>query len=248
MKDSNKPDLEELTNVRVSHREVSREAAASAREMTVRENGLEPISSQVIVILVLVGLIAGGVLFKDNLFNYGEHPVGYLRGVDPNAKETGPPIGDALSAYMNVGAAKFKVCAACHGPGGAGSNDVPPLDGSEWVSNYDAHVLAIAMNGLDGKITVKGKDWTKNMAPQTSGWSDFELAGLATYVRNTFGGKKGEVVSVEQVKELKKRFESRTAEGNVTEAELKSDLLAKPFEAAFLAPDTKVNKQTGEPQ
>lgn len=253
MSNSQKPDLEENTNVRASHRDVDREAAAASREMTLRENGLEPISGGVIILFVVIGLLAGGVLFKDTLFNYGDSPTGYRREVDPDSLVKGPPIGEAYSAYFNKGQELFGgKCASCHGGGGAGSGQVPPLAGSEWVNGKnDAYVLAIASMGAKGNFVVKGKSWSGVMPNAGNGLSDYELGALSTYLRNTFGHESGVITGAEQIKDFRERMKQRKEagkSGEVTSEELTSaDYFKEPLGGERLDNKTKVNKKTGEP-
>ncbi len=253
MSNSQKPDLEENTNVRVSHRDVDREAAAAAREMTLRENGLEPISGGVIVIFVIIGLLAGGVLFKDTIFNYGATPDGYRREVDPNSLVKGPPIGEAFDAYFKKGQELFGgKCASCHGGNGSGSGTVPPLAGSEWVKGEnDTYVLAIASMGAKGEFIVKGKAWNGNMPNAGAGLSDYELGSLSTYLRNSFGHDSGVITGAEQIKDFRERMKQRKAagvSGEMTSQELKTAAYFKdPLGGERMDKKTKVNKKTGEP-
>jgi len=253
MNNSQKPDLEEKTNVRVSHRDVDREAAAAAREMTIRENGLEPISGVVIILLVLVGLVAGGVLFKDSFLNYGQHPEGYRRGTDPNSTAKGPPIGEAYDTYFKKGQELFGGnCASCHGGDGSGAGPIPPLAGSEWVNKDDVHLLAIAVNGIQGPIQVMGKTYNGAMPNVAASWGDYELAALSTYLRNAFAHDSGKVTSLEQIKDLRDRVKARKAagfEGSVTAEELtKEEFWSGNLKGDPIDNATKVNKKTGEPE
>lgn len=83
------------------------------------------------------------------------------------------------------GQALFVICAACHGPTGAGTAEGPPLAASEWLAGPAGRPIRILLHGLDGPIEVAGVEWDKVMPPLALG--DAELAAILTYARRTFG-------------------------------------------------------------
>ncbi|MGD0744611.1 MAG: cytochrome c [Verrucomicrobiota bacterium] len=89
------------------------------------------------------------------------------------------------------------ICGVCHGPDGMGKpNQAPPLAGSEWVNTKGFQRLAhIPLTGLNGPITVGGKDWNLNMAPMGAALSDADLANVLTYIRESWGNKAGPVTA-----------------------------------------------------
>jgi mono/diheme cytochrome c family protein len=91
-------------------------------------------------------------------------------------------------AVMAIGKVQFMVCAACHGQNGEGGPIAPPLAGSNWVVGPVSNLIRIQLRGLQGPITVSGKEYNfaagmTQMAYQT----DDQIAGVLTYVRNSFG-------------------------------------------------------------
>lgn len=57
-------------------------------------------------------------------------------------------------------------CAACHGSRGEGQDDrYPPLQGSEWLTAEPSRLQEILHQGLQGPITVRGKEWNATMLP-----------------------------------------------------------------------------------
>lgn len=57
-------------------------------------------------------------------------------------------------------------CAACHGTHGEGQDDrYPPLRGSEWLTATPSRLQEILHRGLQGPITVRGKEWNATMLP-----------------------------------------------------------------------------------
>ena len=104
---------------------------------------------------------------------------------------------------MEIGKAGFMLCAACHGQNGEGGPIAPPLAGSEWVAGPVSNLVRIQLRGLVGPITVKGQEYNMpgGMAPLAF-QTDEQIAGVLTYVRNSFGNKAG-AVKVEQVTPLR---------------------------------------------
>ncbi len=116
-------------------------------------------------------------------------------------------------------------CAACHQPDGSGLvGAFPPLAGSDWLKGDRKKVLAAAMFGLTGPITVNGVDYNGVM-PSLGHLRDEELAAALTYVFASWGND-GAAVSVEEVAALRAELgqEDRAAgqrHQGATEGELK---------------------------
>ena len=102
------------------------------------------------------------------------------------------------------------VCGVCHGPDGTGKpNQAPPLAGSEWVNTRGFGRLAhIPLTGLNGPLTVAGKDWNLSMAPMGAGLSDADLAAVLTYIRESWGNKSGPVTA-DDVKSIRAAIGAR---------------------------------------
>lgn len=126
--------------------------------------------------------------------------------VDTSAMDAVPPAAaDAPidPAVMEIGKAQFMLCGACHGQAGEGGPIAPPLAGSEWVKGPISNLVKIQLRGLQGPITVAGKEYNMPggmaaLAYQT----DEQIAGVLTYIRNNFGNK-GSAVTPEMVKALR---------------------------------------------
>ena len=91
-------------------------------------------------------------------------------------------------------------CASCHQKNGKGlAPAFPPLDGSKWV-NSDKELLAkVALHGLNGKITVQGKDYNSAMAGFAFRKTNAEIADMLTYIRNAWGNTNGDFYSEKEV-------------------------------------------------
>lgn len=105
-------------------------------------------------------------------------------------------LGDAdLKAY-ELGRAVFNRdghCVTCHQADGLGlPNIYPPLANKEWVADDDARIITIVLKGLWGPAMVAGTrfDPARGVPPMTAFenlLNDKEIAGVLTYVRQSFG-------------------------------------------------------------
>ncbi|MBK1884351.1 c-type cytochrome [Luteolibacter pohnpeiensis] len=122
-------------------------------------------------------------------------------------------------AVMEIGKQQFMVCAACHGQNGEGTAAAPPLAGSEWVSGPVSNLVRIQLRGLAGPITVAGTDYNfpAGMAA-LSYQTDEQIAGVLTFIRNSFGNK-ASAVTPDQVTPLR---------SEVGKPQLSVDDLTKP--------------------
>jgi mono/diheme cytochrome c family protein/lysophospholipase L1-like esterase len=110
--------------------------------------------------------------------------------------------GDAARLYT-LGAEVFardSHCATCHQPSGAGLAAIyPPLDGSPWATGNQERLIKLALDGLSGRVEVKGKtyDPARGIPPMTPFryvLNDEELAAVLTYVRNSWSNKASAVL------------------------------------------------------
>lgn len=111
------------------------------------------------------------------------------------------PIDETV---MATGKANYLVCAACHGQNGEGvPNLAPPLANSEWVTGPVSNLIRIQMRGLNGPITVAGKQYNLPVGMAALNYqTDDQMAAVLTYVRNSWGNK-APAVKAEQVKMLR---------------------------------------------
>ena len=221
-----KPDLEDSINVTEAHGRVVREAAACAREKRIADNGIAPISLGAFVACGIVLLVAGGILGSGgDLFAYGAtFREGYVRTPAGGAEDTGPVPKEALAAYMAKGAKIYTAkCNGCHGSDAKGNGSTfPSLVGSAWVMGETERFAMVILNGLEGPVS-DGKTYGV-MPPQGVGISPEDLAGIMTYVRNSFGNAKGDVVTTQMAKAAMEISLARKNAGKTeTAAELTSD-------------------------
>ncbi len=79
-------------------------------------------------------------------------------------------------------------CAACHRPDGKGAGPIKPLDGSAVVLGDAKAQIAILLGGANN-----------GAMPAWKQLSDTELAAVATYTRNSWSNKTGQVVQPAQI-------------------------------------------------
>jgi len=169
---------------------------AVMREQAEPRDGFEPVP-------FWVAIVCGALLMWGGYY-IGANSADFRRDIfdvpSPKATEVLPPAPDpdpqTVDELKAIGAQKFQsICAACHLPTGEGkpTENIPPLDGSEWVVGDQAspeRLAHILLYGLRGPITVKGKPFSgATMPAQGSLLKDYEIAGVLTYVRNSWSNK-----------------------------------------------------------
>jgi len=94
----------------------------------------------------------------------------------------------AEQKQFEAGKAMFEMtCLACHQQHGLGQEGLaPPLAGSEWVASSPERLVRIVLNGLRGKIRVKGQTFELDM-PALNVLDDEQIANVLSYVRNEWG-------------------------------------------------------------
>jgi mono/diheme cytochrome c family protein len=123
--------------------------------------------------------------------------------VDTKAMDAATSDEPIDPAAMALGKTSYMLCVGCHGQNGEGSAAAPPLAPSDWVTGPVSNLIRIQLRGLQGPITVSGKEY--NMPGgmmHLSFQTDEQIAGVLTYVRNSFGNK-ASGVKPEQVAALR---------------------------------------------
>lgn len=88
-----------------------------------------------------------------------------------------------------------EVCAVCHQANGEGQGDAfPPLAGAGDFYGGPENHARIIVHGLSGEIVVKGKTYNSAMPAQGGQLSDWEVAAVATFERNSWGNADGVVL------------------------------------------------------
>jgi len=103
------------------------------------------------------------------------------------------------------------ICATCHQATGQGIPGVyPPLAGSEWAQGDEERIIRIVLHGLNGPITVEGKEFSNAMAALGGVLKDDQIANVLTYVRQEWGNKAPEV-KAETVARIRTEVGNRSA-------------------------------------
>lgn len=97
-------------------------------------------------------------------------------------------------------------CMTCHQSDGLGleAAQFPPLAGSHWVTGNPERLAKIVLRGVTGPIKVKNKVYPGKVPMISFSFlTDEEIAGVLTYIRNSFGNK-GSVVSPATIATIRK--------------------------------------------
>ncbi len=94
-------------------------------------------------------------------------------------------------------------CVTCHRANGEGTAKIfPPLVKTDFLKNQLTESIYALKYGQKGKITVNGVEYNGMMpAP---GLDDEEVADVMNYINHAWGNDFGKMVTVEQVKAVKK--------------------------------------------
>jgi mono/diheme cytochrome c family protein len=110
------------------------------------------------------------------------------------------PHVQASAAGPDGAAIYTSKCASCHQANGQGlAGAFPPLAGNPAVTGDPKKVIGIVENGLNGKITVNGKDYNGAMPAWKGQLKNDEIAAVVTYIRSSWGNH-ASAVKASQVK------------------------------------------------
>ncbi|UPQ79541.1 cytochrome c [Flavobacterium azooxidireducens] len=113
------------------------------------------------------------------------------------------PSNDELVKSINRGKEIYTdFCVQCHLASGKGTETFPPLAGSDWLVNKRKESIHAVKYGQSGPIKVNGKSYNGRMSPM--GLSEEEVADVMNYIMNSWGNKQSKMVTVSEVKAVKK--------------------------------------------
>jgi mono/diheme cytochrome c family protein len=94
-------------------------------------------------------------------------------------------------------------CLRCHLPNGEGQlNTIPPLAGSNWLTDKRREIIHAVKFGQQGEIVVNGLTYNDIMAPM--GLTYEEVADVLNFVMNSWGNSQDKMVTVEEVEAVEK--------------------------------------------
>ena len=148
-----------------------------------------------------------------NTFLSAQHRLTGTSEITPEVKEVFPEhLAEELRETYRHGKSIYEkegFCSTCHQIDGKGlpASGFPPLANSEWVLDNDERLIKLTLKGLQGPITVLGKDYPGQvpMTPFEGMLNDDEMAAVLTYIKNAFGNK-GAPILKEDVKKLRDKI------------------------------------------
>ena len=162
--------------------------------------------------LVLLGLMCSAIFFGSIYlahFSLRFDPLVYSEHA--NREKPGAVKVVALTRAQ-LGKKVFDMtCVACHQSNCLGvPGQYPPLVGSDWATGSEERVIRIVLHGLNGPITVEGKEYNNVMAPLGAALKDEQIANVLSYVRASWGNAAPEVLP-ETVAKVRADTAGRTA-------------------------------------
>jgi mono/diheme cytochrome c family protein len=100
-------------------------------------------------------------------------------------------------------------CLTCHQADGTGvRNQFPPLAGNAKITGPSADLIRIVLYGLEGPVTVNGREYNQLM-PAQGYLSDKQIADILSFIRNTWGNK-AVLITPEEVARVRKQGKLKT--------------------------------------
>ena len=194
------------------HAEVQEVHAAIQREKREPRVGLEPLSIWLIVVYGLAIFFGGAYLgrysgsFSGNSLDPNPGPQVAKKPGGPGGGPTGPAELSPAERGKKVFSANCQVCHQADGQGSAGQG-YPPLAGSEITNGGSRRAAMVVLKGLQGPITVLGKQYGSAVMQPWESLGDQKVADVLTYERSSWGNK-GSPVTKEQIAALRKELAS----------------------------------------
>lgn len=169
----------------------------AAEPESLRAGGLWPY-------VLAAALVLGGVWAVFALSGAGTTITQQVAELQPPNQAT-PTGGSQASSHSPADPALFSAgqtlyaqsCAGCHQASGGGLvGAFPPLAGNPNLTDA-ALVVRAVRNGKQGSLSVGGQTYSGAMPAVGATWSDAQVAGVATYVRNAWGNRFGGVAAAE---------------------------------------------------
>ena len=193
-----------------------------------------------LLIVPIIGLSIGACSQQS------DEPAG--AAMDDTAVHTAEVAAAGTSELMAQGEGVYLAnCAACHQPTGLGlAGAFPPLAGSDFLQGNRQEVMAAALFGLQGPITVNGVEYNGVM-PSLGHLPDEDLAAAITYVFGSWGNNLA-AVSTEEVAALRAELgQTDRAAGSRHVGATEGELTYEGAPVAMTGTDTRQVMSAGGP-
>lgn len=203
-------DYQETPDVTEVHAAVQREKAEPSTDVTPIPLWLTGVCLVAIVwAAAYFGIFNGGL--SGNVYNEYDSSPAVLFPMPQKAGATSEaPVAQKTLAEQGKDIYS-QTCVACHQLTGQGvPGQFPPLAKSEIVNGSEKRLIAIILKGLQGPVTVAGKQFpgTTPMPPWETQLSPRKIAAVASFVRQEWGNSAPEI-SEAKVAAAKKEFASQ---------------------------------------
>jgi mono/diheme cytochrome c family protein len=195
---------------------IERSTSSAAASAAPGENGSEPVARRLATPALLFAVLAAFLFWSDThiLSQGGEFDSRVYYPFASSNELASLSIREPRNPLLDKGQAVFSmVCQACHQVDGLGGvpQGCPPLAGSDWVlRDKPERIIAIVLKGLTGPVTVSGKEYGTGAMVGLESFSDDEIAGVLSFVRNNWSNK-APLVEVSDVKQIRDKLKGRTA-------------------------------------
>ncbi len=158
--------------------------------------------------LVLIGAIGLSFIGQSNVVQQqlahniiGPNAPVATEAASRGALEKGPAgtSGGSANLAKGNGASVYTTnCVGCHGANGEGvPGQFPPLAGNPFVTGDPKPAIGAVLNGLKGKIQVKGQPYNNQMPPWKGTLTNAQISDVITYIRNAWGNKASAVTEAQ---------------------------------------------------
>ncbi|MFN3562551.1 MAG: c-type cytochrome [Chloroherpetonaceae bacterium] len=174
--------------------------AAAFREAKLPEEGVEP-GPVWLYVIIFSTLCFGFFYIGRYLGEISDRPHVLEEGAILVSNQPEPP-----QPLFKVGEKVYRQrCVSCHQENGQGVEGAyPPLVQSNWVTGNPDRLVSILLYGINGNLTVNGKVYNGNM-PAWETLTDEQIAGVATYIRNSWGNS-ADTVQIATVADGRKKI------------------------------------------
>lgn len=116
---------------------------------------------------------------------------------EPSVNDPAPVAEDT---FMTRGKTVYdELCLACHQEDGSGVPMMfPPITQSEIIQGDKDKLITVILDGMSGKVEIKGEEYNSDMPPQRDNLNDQQLTDLVNFLRNSFDNKADEI-SIDEV-------------------------------------------------